>query len=171
MRIEVFDGESGWAVVEALDREVYTPEYMATATWRDVVWAHADKRIVIFDDQKPVCHAGVFFRDGLLDGAPVRLCGIGGVMTSPSAREKGCAGAAMTRAAQLMEEDGIDFGLLFCERHNLELYGNLGWRIFSGAVQCTQPSGPMTFDMMPTMILPVRMTPDSGKIDLCGLPW
>ena len=171
MRIEVFDGEPGWAVVEALDREVYTPEYMATAIWRDVVWAHADKRIVIFDDQKAVCHAGVFFRDGLLDGAPVRLCGIGGVMTSPSARKKGCAGAVMTRAAQLMEEEGIDFGLLFCERHNLELYGNLGWRIFSGAVHCVQPSGPMTFDLMPTMILPVRMTPDSGKIDLCGLPW
>jgi len=171
MRIEVLDGEPGWAVVEALDREVYTPEYMAAAIWRDVVWAHADKRIVIFDDQKPVCHAGVFFRDGLINGTPVHLCGIGGVMTSPAVRKKGYAGVAMNRAAQLMEEERIDFGLLFCEAHNLKLYGNLGWRIFSGAVHCIQPSGPMTFDMMPTMILPVRMTPDSGKIDLCGLPW
>ncbi len=70
-----------------------------------------------------------------------------------------------------MEDEGIDFGLLFCEPHNVKLYGNLGWRLFSGTVHCTQPSGPMTFDMMPTMILPVRMTPESGRIDLCGLPW
>jgi len=171
MRIEVLDGEPGWAVVEALDREVYTPEYMATAIWRDVVWAHADKRIVIFDDQKAVCHAGVFFRDGLMNGAPARLCGIGGVMTSPAARKRGYAGVAMNRAARLMEEEGIEFGLLFCEAHNVKLYGNLGWRIFSGAVHCVQPSGPMTFDLMPTMILPIRMMPEDGKIDLCVLPW
>jgi len=171
MRVEVLDGEKGWPVVEALDREVYTPEFMATAIWRDVVWAHADRRIVISEDHGIVCHAGVFFRHGSIDGAAVYLCGIGGVMTSPTARKKGYAGAAMKRAAELMEEEGIDFGLLFCESHNVKLYENLGWRIFSGAVDCTQPFGPMTFDMMPTMILPVRMTPDSGKIDLCGLPW
>jgi GNAT superfamily N-acetyltransferase len=171
MRIEVFDGEQGWAVVEALDREVYTPEFMATAIWRDVVWAHADRRVVIHEDEKVACHAGVFFRRGLLDGRAVLLCGVGGVMTSPSARRKGYAGAAMTRAAQLMEEEGVDFGLLFCERHNVNLYAGLGWRIFSGKVHCTQPSGPMTFDMMPTMILPIGMTPEGSEIDLCGLPW
>jgi aminoglycoside 2'-N-acetyltransferase I len=171
MRIEVLDGKEGWPVVEALDREVYTPEFMATAVWRDVVWAHADRRIVIHEGERVVCHAGVFFREGLLNGAPVRLCGIGGVMTSPSARKKGCAGAAMKRAAQVMEDGGIDFGLLFCEPHNVKLYGDLGWRIFPGKVHCTQPYGPMTFDMMPTMILPIKMTPADGTVDLCGLPW
>jgi GNAT superfamily N-acetyltransferase len=171
MRIEILDGERGWPVVEALDREVYTPEFMATAIWKDVVWAHADRRIVIRESERVVCHAGVFFRDGLLSGAPARLCGIGGVMTSPSARKKGYAGTAMKRAAQLMEDEGVDFGLLFCEPHNVGLYSDLRWRIFPGRVNCVQPSGPMTFDMMPTMILPVRLTPVDGEIDLCGLPW
>lgn len=171
MRVEVLDGEKGWAVVEALDREVYTPEFMATAIWRDVVWAHADRRIVISEEHGIVCHAGVFFRHGSIGGASVYLCGIGGVMTAPAARKNGYAGAAMKRAAEMMAEEGIDFGLLFCEPHNVKLYGNLGWQVFSGTVHCTQPSGPMTFDMMPTMILPIRMTPEHGKIDLCGLPW
>ena len=171
MRIEVLDGEQGWPVVEALDREVYTPEFMATAIWRDVVWAHADRRIVIRETERAVCHVGVFFRDGLLNGTSVRLCGIGGVMTAPTARRKGYAGAAMKRAALLMEHEGIDFGLLFCERHNMKLYGDLGWRLFQGKVHCTQPSGPVIFDMMPTMVLPVAITPKGDEIDLCGLPW
>jgi GNAT superfamily N-acetyltransferase len=171
MRVDVFDGAEGWAVVEALDREVYTPDYMATVIWRDVVWAQADRRVVIRDGGRAVCHAGVFFRRGQLDGRPVRLCGIGGVMTAPAARRKGYAAAAMQRAAQVMADEGFDFGLLFCEAHNVKLYGDLGWRVFAGPVHCTQPSGPMIFDMMPTMILPVGMSPDGGKIDLCGLPW
>jgi GNAT superfamily N-acetyltransferase len=171
MRIDVLDGNEGWPIVEALDREVYTPEFMATAIWRDVVWAQADWRIVICEADDVVCHAGVFFRDGLLDGAPVRLCGIGGVMTAPSARRKGYAGAAMKHAAQLMADDNVDLGLLFCEPHNVRLYRDLGWRLFDGKVHCTQPSGPTIFDMMPTMILPIRMSPEHGEIDLCGLPW
>lgn len=169
MRIEVLDGEEGWAVVEALDREVYSPEFMATAIWREIVWAPADKRVVVRDEGRVVCHAGLFFREGTLDGGPVKMCGIGGVMTSPSARRKGYAGAAMTRAAEAMA--GADFGLLFCEKHNVALYAGLGWRLFSGSVTCMQPLGPFVFDMMPAMILPLRAAPERGAIDLCGLPW
>lgn len=169
MRIEILGGDEGWAVVEALDREVYSPEFMATAIWRDVVWAHADKRVVVRDEGRVVCHAGLFFRDGTLDGRPVRMCGIGGVMTSPSARRKGCASAAMTRAAEAMA--GADFGLLFCEKHNAALYAGLGWKDFPGRVECDQPSGRMVFDLMPRMVLPLAMHPVGGMIDLCGLPW
>jgi aminoglycoside 2'-N-acetyltransferase I len=171
MRIDVLDGNEGWPIVEALDREVWPPDIMATVIWRDIVWAQADKRIVIREDERIVCHAGIFFRDGLLDGKPVHLCGIGGVMTSPSARKKGYAGAAMRRATQLMDEEDLDFGLLFCEPHNVRLYRDLGWCLFHGKVHCTQPSGPMIFDMMPTMILPAGTTPEGDEIDLCGLPW
>jgi GNAT superfamily N-acetyltransferase len=169
MRIEVLDGEAGWPIVEALDREVYSPQFMATAIWRDVVWAHADKRVVIHDGGRPVCHAGLFFREGTHDGRRARMCGIGGVMTAPGARRKGFASAAMARAAEVM--DGVDFGLLFCEPHNVAFYGGLGWSVFDGSVACTQPSGPFVFDMMPTMTLAKRVSPERGAIDLCGLPW
>jgi hypothetical protein len=43
--------------------------------------------------------------------------------------------------------------------------------VFDGSVACTQPSGPFVFDMMPTMTLAKRMSPERGAIDLCGLPW
>jgi len=172
MRIEVLDGEEGWPVVEALDREVYPPEYMATVIWKHVVWAHADKRVVAWDEGGRVaCHAGLFFRDGTHDGAPVRICGIGGVMTSAAVREQGFASAVMRRAAEEMASRATDFGLLFCERHNVRLYAGLGWKIFAGQVHCTQPAGAMIFDMMPNMLLPLKRAPQRGKIDLCGLPW
>jgi GNAT superfamily N-acetyltransferase len=169
MRIDILDGDAGWPVVEALDREVWPPETMATVIWRDVVWAHADKRVIAWEGEHVVAHAGLFFRDGSLDGTHARMCGIGGVMTAPDRRRQGLAGAVMMRAAQAM--DGVDFGLLFCEPHNVNLYGGLGWRVFDGTVACTQPMGAMMFDLMPAMCLPRRLAPARGAIDLCGLPW
>jgi len=169
MRVEVLGGEEGWPVVEALDDEVYPPAVMAAVIWKHVVWAQADKRVVVWDEGRVACHAGLFFRDGTHDGRPVRMCGIGGVMTAPGLRKRGLAGAAMRRAAEEMHD--ADFGLLFCEKHNVGFYAGLGWQVFDGATHCTQPSGPMVFDMMPNMVLPLRGAPKDGNIDLCGLPW
>lgn len=172
MLVEVYSGTEGWPVVEALDRECYSPEFMATAIWRHVVWAQADRRVVVRDaDGSVVCHAGLFFRDGTWDGRPARMCGIGGVMTAPSARRRGFARAAMARAAEEMAGEAIGVGLLFCEAHNVKLYEGMGWVLFHGKVHCTQPSGPFVFDMMPNMVLPLARAPRDGRIDLCGLPW
>ncbi len=165
------DGDTGWALAEPLDRECYPPEAMAKVIWRDIVWAHADRRVVVHGEGEIVCHVGIYFREGTLDGAPVRIAGIGGVMTSPRVRRAGHAGNAMGLAVDVMREHEIDFGLLFCEPHNVPLYEHLGWRIFPGGVYCKQPSGCIHFDMMHTMVLPLRLSPEGGTIDLCGLPW
>jgi aminoglycoside 2'-N-acetyltransferase I len=170
MRVEVVDGDAGWPLAEALDHEVYSPEVMAKVVWRDVVWAHADKRVLVWLEDRVVGHAGLFRREGLSSGASAHIRGIGGVMTSISARGKGIASAAMAHAAQLMRDEGADFGLLFCEPHNVKLYERLGWRVFEGEVFCEQPPARIRFDIMPAMILPLRTMPH-GMIDLCGLPW
>jgi len=171
MHIEVVDGDAGWPLAEALDREVYPPEVMATVIWRDVSWAHADKRVLLRLEDRVVCHVGLYLRDGLFDGSPARIGGIGGVMTSAPVRRTGLASAAMKSAARLMQDAQIDFGLLFCEPHNVRFYEGLGWRIFEGDTLCEQPSGPIRFALMPAMILPLRMAPRHGIVDLCGLPW
>jgi predicted acetyltransferase len=171
MRIEIVDGQKGWPLVEALDQEVYPPAVMATVPWRNVTWAHADIRVVVSDDEGVRCHVGIFWRDGMYGGQSVRMAGIGGVMTSARVRRKGYAGSALREAARLMEQDDIDFGLLFCEEHNEKFYGTLGWNIFNGEVWTEQPEGRVRFDMMRTLCLPVRTNPTRGVIDLCGLPW
>jgi aminoglycoside 2'-N-acetyltransferase I len=169
--IEVLDGEDGWPLAEPLDGECYPPDVMADIVWRDVVWAHAYIRILVRDADRTLCHVGLYSRDGK-DGEATRYVGgVGGVMTAPSARGRGHASGAMRLAAEMMKHQGRDFGLLFCEPHNVAFYELLGWAIFDGDVFCEQPSGRIKFDMMPVMVLPLRCSPRSRVIDLCGLPW
>ena len=169
--VEIHGGAEGWPLAEKLDREVYPPEVMATIIWRDVTWAHADKRIFIGLDKDIVCHVGLYLRNAKDGDREVRIGGIGGVMTLPDAQGKGCASAAMRQAEKLMKEADCDFGLLFCEPHNVSFYERLGWHVFDGDVFCEQPEGRVKFDMMHAMVLPVCGTPQSHTIDLCGLPW
>jgi aminoglycoside 2'-N-acetyltransferase I len=171
LSIDIRGGDEGWPLAETLDRACYPPEVMATIVWRDVTWAHADKRIFVRLDGKAVCHAGLYFRNAKDGERDVRVCGAGGVMTLKRARKQGCASAAMKTAAKIMKEDDCDFGLLFCEPHNVAFYEGLGWRIFSGNVYCEQPQGRIPFDIMHIMVLPVVEAPRSQTIDLCGLPW
>ncbi len=171
LSIEILDGDEGWPLAEALDSQCYPPEVMATIVWRDVTWAHADKRIFVRLDDEPVCHAGLYLRDAKDGERDVRICGIGGVMTVGRARKQGCASAAMKTAAKVMKEGDTDFGLLFCEPHNVAFYEGFGWRIFPGDVYCAQPAGRIKFDMMHALVLPALSEPRAAVIDLCGLPW
>lgn len=172
MRIEVVDGEGGWPLVEALDAEVYSPEVMSGIVWRDVTWAEADKRVIVQDNESVRCHVGVFWRNGLLNAAPVKIAGIGGVMTSKVVRRQGYATAALRCAENLMTDRGIDFGMLFCEPHNERFYATLGWELFDGNIWAMQPAGAVRFDVMRAMWRGIRMrTAPKGHIDLCGLPW
>jgi aminoglycoside 2'-N-acetyltransferase I len=171
LTIEILNGDVGWPLAEALDSQCYPPEVMATIVWRDVTWAHAEKRIFVRLDGELVCHAGLYFRDAKDGEHGVRICGIGGVMTLERVRKRGCASAAIKTAAKIMKDEDRDFGLLFCEPDNLVFYESLGWRIFPGDVYCEQPEGRIKFDMMHAMVLPVLAAPQSHRIDLCGLPW
>jgi GNAT superfamily N-acetyltransferase len=169
--VSVHDGEVSWPLAEALDRVCYPPEVMAKVIWRDITWAHADKRVFAYRNREPVCHVGLYLRKAQHGARDVFIGGIGGVMTLPDARRRGFAGAAMRAAADELKSAGCDFGLLFCEPHNVAFYEGLGWGLFSGDVFCEQPAGRIKFDMMRPMVLPVRSSPQSGMIDLCGLPW
>lgn len=171
LAIDILDGKEGWPLAEVLDRQCYPPEMMATVIWRDVTWAHADRRIFARLDGETVCHAGLYFRDAKDGDHEVFICGIGGVMTLERARKQGAASAAMRAAAKVMNDEDCDFGLLFCEPHNVAFYEGLGWHVFKGDVTCEQPLGRIKFDMMHTMVLPVLSEPQSKHIDLCGLPW
>lgn len=169
--IEILDGKEGWPLAEALNGQCYPPEVMATVIWRDVTWAHADNRVFVRLDDEAVCHAGLYFRDAEDGDRGVLICGIGGVMTLERARRRGCASSALKAAAAVMKERDCDFGLLFCEPHNVPFYEGLGWRVFDGDVFCEQPAGRIKFDIMHTMVLPLRCDVRTQIIDLCGLPW
>jgi hypothetical protein len=172
MRIELVDGDGSWVHVEPLENLVYPPEMLEKIVWRDVQWAHADKRVLVWDHDTLICHVGIYLRAGLHDGTRVRIAGVGGVQTHPARRRGGVAANAMGRAADFMRgEYACDFGLLFCEPHNDAFYAHLGWKKFLGTVLVEQNGKSEPFTLMGTHVLRGMNLPASGTIDLCGLPW
>ena len=163
-----FTDEDLWPKVEALEKDVYPPDVMANVVWRDVAWAHANRRVCIPEEDRLICHVGVYERNGLYNDWPRLINGIGGVMTAPDRRRRGLASQAMRLATSLI----ADFNLLFCEPHNEQFYESLGWYKFRGEVLCVQPhKGRIRFDILTPMIHRGRHAPEDGVIDLCGLPW
>ena len=47
----------------------------------------------------------------------------------------------------------------------------LGWRQFTGDVFAEQPEGRVRFDVMTAFVFDMRLSPQGGAVDLCGLPW
>jgi GNAT superfamily N-acetyltransferase len=172
-RIEVMAGDAGWAHAAPLLSAVWPPEVVATLPWKDVVWAHADWRVLVFDHaEELIGHVGIFLRNATWDGRDVKLGGIGGVATRADCRRQGVASAAMRRAAREMQDiHGVDFALLFCEQRHAPVYEKLGWSKFAGDVFVMQPQGRVRFDVTDPFVLDVELVPRDGVIDLRGLPW
>ncbi len=178
-RTAVVPGDAGWNSVAGLMRRVWPAVHVATLPWRDVVRAHADQRVLTFDQSGEVVgHVGLYFRDGTWNDRLVKLAGIGDVATRDDRRRvatrddrrrQGIAHAGMQRAAQAMAE--VDFGLLFCEPRHETLYQSLGWHRFEGIVYAEQPAGRVRFDVIEARVLDRNLAPSHGVLDLCGLPW
>lgn len=174
VQIDIRPGDSAWEDARPLSEIVWSPQIMAGKSWRHIVWAHADERVMIRDGRMTppiVCHVGLYFRNVLWNGRDVRAAGVGGVATHPDCRRRGYASMAMRTAAERFRDDGADFGLLFCEPHNFALYGGLGWREFTGEIYAEQPGSRVRFDAMTPFVLDLKHAPRDGTIDLRGLPW
>jgi aminoglycoside 2'-N-acetyltransferase I len=175
-RIDVEPGDAGWLRAKPLLQEVWSPEVVATLPWRDVVWALADKRVLVAEEQGDVlCHVGLFLRDATWDDRLAKIGGIGGVATRADSRRRGLAGSAMQRAAQEMRDvDSVDFGFLTCAPHLVPFYQRLGWRPFQGEIFVEQPQGRIRLDLLNVtgpMVLDLALAPRSGVLDLRGRPW
>ncbi len=176
-RIDVEPGDAGWNRAAPLLQEVWSPEVVATLPWRHVVWALADKRVLVADEHGDVvCHVGLFLREATWNDRPVRIGGIGGVATRADSRRRGLASSAMQRAAQEFRDvDRVDFGLLTCGPDLVPFYRRLGWSPFQGEIFVEQPQqGRIHLDRLNVtgpMVLDLALAPCTGVLDLRGLPW
>ncbi len=174
MQVELVPGESGWSAVRPLEALVYPPEIMKTWVGRDVTWAHAAQRVLVRDENGlVVSHVGVYVREAEWDGLPVRIGGIGAVMTHPDYRRQGHARTGLRRALTVLHDDAkVAFALLFCEPPLVMYYAHQGWQRFSGIVIVQQPGGSAPFTKFLSMTLGIRQAAATqGRIDLRGLPW
>jgi len=163
-----------YADLAALSRAVYPREVSADWPGRDLEWAAAESAVCIrAADGELVCFVGVVIRSAMHDGQPVRIGGIGGVKTHPSARRQGLAAQAIRRAVEFFhEQSDIAFGLLVCESDLLGYYGRLGWQEFGGRLIVTQRGVPVDFTFNRVMVCGVQSAARlTGAIDLLGPPW
>jgi len=135
-------------------------------------WKPKDLHIFVDVDGRPVTHVGLLQHTVTAGSQPVRVCGVGGVVTVPDAHGKGYASHAMRHAASMMHEElAADFGLLFCRDPLVPFYERLGWRKVQETVEIEQPAGAI-HSPMNVMILPCRAeTWPAGPVKLNSFPW
>jgi aminoglycoside 2'-N-acetyltransferase I len=172
-RIEIKPGDAAWNDASPLFDLVWPAELRATFSWTHVVWANAERRVLVWNDRDElVCHVGFQLRRAKWADSDVLIGGIGGVITRQDSRKLGHASTAIGMAvAEMRDRGGADFALLVCEPHNFAFYRGLGWRQFDGELFCEQPGGRVRFEVMTPFVLDLRLAPRAGAIDLCGLPW
>jgi aminoglycoside 2'-N-acetyltransferase I len=173
VKVELVPGAVGWEQMQVLNALVYTPEVQATFVGRDVQWAHAEKSALVRDGGTLLSHTGAYVRDGEWDGLPVKLGGIGAVVTHPEHRRQGHARTGL-KAALTWLHDGpqVAFALLFAEPHNVPFYSHQGWTVFQGTVLVRQGATTAPFTLMHAMTLGIRQPAATrGTLDLRGEPW
>jgi GNAT superfamily N-acetyltransferase len=162
------------AALTALTAAVYPPEVVAVSAGRHFQWAPPDYSVLVSTPEgELVSHVGIVVRAGSLDGAPVKIGGVGSVKTHPRVRGRGYASAGLRRAATALNDDHqVAFSLLVCQEHLLPFYHRFGWLTFSGLLVVEQPMGRTVFTINRPMVLSgLRPAPQNGVIDLNGPPW
>lgn len=172
IEIEIVTGDASWPSVKPLFDLAWPGEELEKLSWGHVIFAKPELRVIVEDDGQPVCHVGLYRREGVWKDRKTRIGGIGGVVTHPDYRRRGLASLALTAALQtLKDERATDFALLFCEPDNVDFYTSRNWKPFIGEVYAEQRGERMRFDAMLPLVSYLKRAPHEGELDLCGLPW
>ena len=137
-----------------------------------LTWKRKDVHAVVTVDGRIASHAGCVEREATVAGQPVRLGGVGGVVTRPEWQGRGLARLALEHIfTYLCRELGAEFGALFCREPLVAFYAHAGWRRIDAPVTVDQPSEPIVAPL-PFMVCPCadRAWP-AGPINLNGLPF
>jgi aminoglycoside 2'-N-acetyltransferase I len=135
-------------------------------------WRRKDLRFVLYDEGKPVSHAGILKHTVSVNGAGVSVAGLGGVVTVPEARGKGLARQVVRQAMTFAKSEWtVDAGFLFCRPQMVSYYEALGWKIVESAVIIDQPNGKIPSPLPVMVLLFDRISWPAGLVELQSLPW
>lgn len=136
-------------------------------------WRPKELHFVAEDDAgRAVAHVGLVEASVRAGGRDIRVCGVGGVVSTPEGRGQGHVHAAMRlAAAHMCDELGVEFGMLFCLPRLVAFYERQGWQLVEDDVEFDQPDG-RRLSPMRVMVLPCggRQWP-GGKVEITGFPW
>ena len=135
-------------------------------------WRPTEKHVLIVESGRNICHVGLVKHTVAVDGNPVPVAGIGGVLTRPECRGRGYARIAMKAAeAFALSQMGVDFMLLFCRPALQSWYEGLGWMKVSSAVWIEQQQRTI---VQPLVSMVRCLGPKQwplGEVRLGCLPW
>ncbi len=160
--------------LEALHAAVYPPKPRAESAAPPQEWALPQWHFIMRDaNGQLISHVGAITRLCLCDQEEIPIGGIGGVMTHPSQRGKGYAGAGIRRMIEFLRQDRqVDMTLLFCAPRLRSFYRRFGFRSFAADSYVRQNGEKTMFPRDEIMVMPARKpVPQCSALDLCGLPW
>lgn len=135
-------------------------------------WRPKELHFILDVDNEPVSHVGLVDHTVSVGGQPVRVAGVGAVVTAGDRHGRGYAQKTLRHAEKYMcEELKTEFGLLFCLDRLMPFYARQNWQLLKEPVEFDQPAGKMVSPFN-VMVLPCggRVWP-TGATDLQGLPW
>ena len=135
-------------------------------------WRPTEKHVLILEGGRKVCHVGLVKHSVAVEGHPVPIAGIGGVLTRSECRGHGYGRIAMKEAeAFASSQMGVDFMLLFCRPALQCWYEGLGWVKVSSSVWVEQQQGPIVQPLVSMVrCLGPKLWPQ-GEVRLGCLPW
>ena len=135
-------------------------------------WRPTEKHVLIVEGGRNVCHVGLVKHTVAVEGHPVAVAGIGGVLTRPECRGRGYGRIAMKAAEALVSSEmGVDFMLLFCRPALQCWYEDLGWVKVSSTVWVEQQQGTIVQPLVSMVrCLGTKQWPH-GEVRLGCLPW
>lgn len=137
-------------------------------------WARPGWRLVVWEGDQWVSVLELLDRTIMVGGQPVRVGGVGGVMTLPDQRGRGYASVAMKRAVEFLgDEWQVPYSLLICLPVLNPFYAALGWEPVDAPAYYDRSGHKQPFVYYTSMMV-YRHNGNPwppGEIDLCGPPW
>jgi len=146
--------------------------YQREFSWDKMIYAESQWFVIGTLDQELAGQVGILQREISVDGQPLQVGGIHGVITEPEHRGQGIASALMGRAVDFIwNQLNLPYGLLTCNPRLETFYQKLGWKTVKGPCVFEQPDGPRSCGGLTMVVECGEQAWPEGRIDLCGLPW
>jgi Acetyltransferase (GNAT) domain len=135
-------------------------------------WRPTEKHVLVVEGGKRVCHVGLVRQTVEVQGKPVSVAGIGGVLVRRECRGRGNCRIAMEAAeAFVLKHMGVNFLLLFCRPALQSFYEHLCWAKVSSLVWVEQSQGNLLLPIVSMVkCLGAEQWP-AGEVRLGSRPW
>jgi len=137
-----------------------------------LTWRPKDLHVLRYENGRLVAKASILKHQVFVNGQPVWVAGVGGVVTVPAVQGRGHASAIMEYVAVYIRDHlGMSFGLLFCREALVRFYVRFGWHLIQDEVMINQPDGEVP-SPLPVMVLACSAVSwPAGSLRLASEPW